>query len=289
MSRDRGLLPFVVPTFTLLALATVAPIVITAVLSLYVVDPTSPFGPSFQGLDDYVALLSDERFINSLVVMAELIVVPVAGQMGIGLLLAIILRQRLAGTRWMRFVFLLPAVIPPAVSGLVWKLFVVPGAGGLTYLASLFGLPLDVNLLDGPGSALATVMAASVWVGTPLVALLLLSALESLGEEQYEAAGLDGANWFQSQWHVSLPGIAPVIQTVVVFRVLEALAVFPIIFVLTGGGPASATEPVNYYAYLTGFDYLKIDYAASIIMCFFVILAGTCAPFLARIARKSAA
>ena len=288
MASERGMLPFVLPTFALMGLATVAPIVLTAVVSLYVVDPTSPIGPIFQGIANYTALLSDERFLNSLVVMAELIVIPVMAQLLIGLLLAIVLREKLAGMRWMRLVFLLPAVIPPAVSGLVWKLFIVPGAGGLSYFASRAGLSLDVNLLDRPGSALATVIVASIWVGTPLVALLLLSALESIGDEQYEAAALDGAAWFRSQWHVSIPNIRPVIRTVVVFRVLEALAVFPMIFVLTGGGPASATEPVNYYAYLTGFDYLKIDYAASIIICFFVIMLGAAAPFLGGIARKGA-
>ncbi len=160
----------------------------------------------------------------------------------IGLLLAIVLREKLAGTRWMRLLFLLPAVIPPAVSGLVWKLFIIPGAGGLAYITDRFGVSLDTNLLDRPGSALATVIVASIWVGTPLVALLLLSALESIGDEQYEAAALDGASWFRSHWHVSLPTIQPVIRTVIVFRVLEALAVFPMIFVLTGSGPAIATQ-----------------------------------------------
>lgn len=289
MAKERGMLPFVMPTFVLMALATVAPILLTVVISLYIVDPTSPIGPVFQGLANYSALLSDDRFINSLIVMAELIVIPVIAQLVIGLLLAIVLREKLAGTRWMRLLFLLPAVIPPAVSGLVWKLFIIPGAGGLTYIGERLGVPLDINLLDRPGSALATVIVASIWVGTPLVALLLLSALESIGDEQYEAAALDGANWFRSQWHVSLPNIRPVIRTVVVFRVLEALAVFPMIFVLTGGGPASATEPVNYYAYVTGFDYLKIDYAASIIVCLFIIMLAGAAPSLTGIARKIAA
>lgn len=261
----------------------------TVVISFYVVDPTSPIGPVFQGLTDYVALLSDARFLHSLIVMVELIVVPVLGQMVIGLVLAMILRERLPGTNWIRLVFLLPAVIPPAVSGLVWKLFVVPGAGGLTYLSNLVGIPLDVNLLDAPGPALATVMAASIWVGTPLVALLLLSALEGIGSEQYEAAELDGCSWFGAQWHISVPNAMPVIRTVMVLRVVEALAIFPIIFVLTGGGPANATEPVNYYAYLSGFEYLKIDYAAAIIVCFLVIMMASCAPFLLRVAGKAGA
>lgn len=279
-----GLWPLILPPFLLLAAITILPIIFTFVISLYYVDPTSPNPPQFQGLFNYIALFSDARFLNSLVVMVELIVFPVALQIVIGLMLAIVLKEKLFGTRWMRLVFILPAVIPPAVSGLLWKLFIIPGAGGLTYMGSLVGADLQLDLLNLPLPALIVVITASVWVGTPFVALLFLSALETVGSEQYEAATIDGASWFQSHWHISLPAIAPVITTVTVFRVLEALAIFPIIFILTGGGPAGSTEPINYYAYVTGFEYLKIDYAATLIFFFFMIMMSFCAPFLIRIA-----
>ncbi|WEX12105.1 sugar ABC transporter permease (plasmid) [Chelativorans sp. AA-79] len=177
----------------------------------------------FAGAENYLELFSDSRFLNSLIVTVELIFIPVALQIGIWLLLAMVLKEKLPGTGWMRLAFLLPAVIPPAVSGLVWKLFIVPGAGGLSYGASVFGVDLSLDLLSMPGTALATVIVASVWIGTPFVALLMLSALESIGDEQYEAARIDGASWFQSHWHISLPEIRPVILTVAVFRILEAL------------------------------------------------------------------
>ncbi|MGB3815040.1 MAG: sugar ABC transporter permease [Shinella sp.] len=285
--RRDGLWPLILPPFALLAAVTVLPIVFTFVISLYFVDPTSPNPAQFQGFANYFALFSDERFINSLVVMAQLIVFPVVLQVLIGLALAIVLKEKLLGTRWMRLVFILPAVIPPAVSGLLWKLFIIPGAGGLTYMGSLAGVDLQPDLLNLPLPALIVVITASVWVGTPFVALLFLSALETVGSEQYEAATIDGASWLQSHWHISIPAIRPVITTVVVFRILEALAIFPIIFILTGGGPAGATEPVNYYAYVTGFDYLKIDYAATLIFFFFMIMMSFCAPFLVRIARSA--
>lgn len=285
MKRNGELWALILPTFVLLAGITVLPIIYTFVISLYYIDPTSPMGPVYQGAENYWSLLSDDRFLNSLVVMMELILIPVFLQLVIGLALAIVMKEKLPGIKWMRLAFLLPSVIPPAVSGLLWKLFLVPGAGGLSYLGSVFGGSMELDLLSMPTSALIVVIVASTWVGTPFVALLLLSALETIDKEQYEAATIDGASWMQSHWYISMPAIRPVIKTVIVFRVLEALAIFPIIFILTGGGPAGATEPVNYYAYVTGFEYLKIDYAATIIFFFFMVMMTFCAPFLVNIAR----
>lgn len=283
---NRGLWPLIMPTFLALVAITVLPILVTLGISLFYVDLTMPGMTRFAGLENYFELFQDSRFLNSLTVTAKLIFIPVALQIVIGLLLAMVLKEKLPGTGWMRMAFLLPAVIPPAVSGLVWKLFIVPGAGGLSYLGHVIGVDLSLDLLSMPGSALTLVIVTSVWVGTPFVALLMLSALESLGEEQYEAARIDGASWFQAHWHISLPEIRPVILTVAVFRILEALAIFPIIFVLTGGGPAGATEPINYYAYVNGFEYLRVDYAATIIFFFFVVMMGICSPFLINIARR---
>jgi multiple sugar transport system permease protein len=241
----------------------------------------------FIGLQNYVDLLFDERFLKSIYVTLELIVFPVALQIGIGLLLAIVLKEKLPGTKWMRLAFILPSVIPPAVSGLVWKLFVVPGAGGLSYLFGSVGSDLQLDLLSAPSSALGVIVAASVWVGTPFVALLFLSALETIDTEQYEAARVDGATWLQSHVHLSLPAMRPAIVSVTIFRILEALWIFPIIFVLTGGGPAGATQPINYYAYVNGFQYLRVSYAATIIFFFFALLMVACAPFLVGVARSS--
>ena len=285
-NTNRGLWPLIAPTFVALVAITVLPIIVTLGISLFYVDLTMPGLPRFAGIENYLELFEDSRFINSLWVTVQLIFIPVALQIGIGLVLAMVLKEKLPGTGWMRLAFLLPAVIPPAVSGLVWKLFIVPGAGGLSYIGYRFGIDLNLDLLSMPQTALYLVIATSVWVGTPFVALLMLSALESLSDEQYEAARIDGASWFQSHWHISLPEIQPVIVTVTVFRILEALAIFPIIFVLTGGGPAGATEPINYYAYVNGFEYLRVDYAATIITFFFIVMMGICSPFLINIARR---
>ncbi|PHR92231.1 MAG: hypothetical protein COA78_33600 [Blastopirellula sp.] len=285
--RDSAYLAMVAPSAILLVIITIIPILATFYISLHFFNPTSTRQFGWVGWENYGYLLEDSRYLNSLRVMLWLIVIPVALQITLGMALAIALKEKLAGTSWMRVLFLLPAVIPPAVSGLVWKLFIVPGAGGVTYMGSLLGIDLQLDLLSSPNSALFVIIVCSTWVGTPFVALLFLSSLETISKDLYEAAHLDGAGWLQSHWSISIPIMRPVIMTVMVFRILEALAIFPIIFILTGGGPAGSTEPVNYYAYVSGFQYLKIDYAATIIVSFFVILMVFCAPFLIRIARAA--
>ena len=288
-SPNRGLWLLVLPTFGFLIAIAIAPIVFTFVISLYSVNLTSTMPAGFVGLENYFELFSDDQFRHSVMVTFQLIIVPVALQLIIGLMLAIVLKERLFGTNWMRAAFVLPAVIPPAVSGLIWKLFVVPGAGGVAFMTGQLGLDLKLDLLNAPSSALLVIIAASVWVGTPFVALLLLSALETIDSEQYEAARVDGASWFQSHFYLSIPAMLPVMLTVTVFRILEALAIFPIIFVLTGGGPAGSTTPINYYAYVNGFEYLRVSYASTVIVFFFLILMVICGPFLLGIARTSKA
>ncbi len=287
MNRNlsTGYWPLVMPSLLLLGAITVLPILFTFYISLQSYNPGGAMPFSFVGFENFLQLWDDSRYWNSIHVMLLLIFIPVTLQIVLGLALALAMKEKLKGTAWMRMLFLLPAVIPPAVCGLLWKLFVVPGAGGVTYLGALFGLDLQADLLNLPASALAVVVVASTWAGTPFVALLFLSAIEGISADLYEAAHLDGASWLRSHWSISLPLMRPVIVSVTVFRILEALAIFPIIFVLTGGGPAGATEPVNYYAYVTGFEYLKIDYAATIIVSFFVIMMVFCAPFLVRMAR----
>ncbi len=286
-SPNKGLWPLIGPTFGFLVVIALAPIIFTVVISLYSINLTSTMPAGFVGLANYLDLFDDSQFVHSVIVTFQLIIIPVVLQIVIGLMLAIVLKERLPGTNWMRVAFVLPAVIPPAVSGLIWKLFVVPGAGGLAFITGQLGLDLRLDLLNAPASALGVIVAASVWVGTPFVALLMLSALETIDTEQYEAARVDGASWFQSHFYLSIPAIMPVMLTVTVFRILEALAIFPIIFVLTGGGPAASTTPINYYAYVNGFEYLRVSYASTVIVFFFLILMAVCAPFLIGIARAS--
>ena len=144
-SADAGYLQMIAPSVVLLVAITIVPIFATIYISMNFVSLTNPAASGFIGFENYRYLLEDSRYLNSLRVMLILIAFPVTFQIILGMILAIALKEKLPGTGWMRVFFLLPAVIPPAVSGLVWKLFIVPGAGGVTYLGSMFGADLGAR------------------------------------------------------------------------------------------------------------------------------------------------
>jgi len=270
---------YILPAFIFVLMVTIIPIFGTISLSTLSYSIAQPDQTRFTGLNNYFKLFQDPRFLNSCLVMLLLILIPVTIQMILGFMLALALNGKLFGTNWMRLFFLCPAVIPPIVIGLIWKLFLIPGAGGLSYFVQKIGFS-GPDLLSQPSTALFAIIVAAIWTGTPLVTLMLLSGMETIPTSSYEAASIDGASWAQRHRIITLPFIISVSKTVIIFRILEALAIFPVIFVLTGGGPAGATEPINYYAYVTAFRYFKFDYAATIIVVFFVLLMMLSFPFL---------
>jgi len=279
---NKGYLKFVLPTYLLFLLLTIVPVFGTMGLSLFQFDIALPSDSPFVGLENYLDLLEDDEFINSVKVMCLLIFIPVLLQAVLGSALALALHEKPKGLGWVRSLFLIPAVLPPIVIGLIWKLFFIPESGGMAYFAHWLGLPA-VDMFSDPIPALIMVITASVWAGIPFVTLMLLANLETLPASYYEAAAIDGAGWWQRHYHITWPLMIPIVKTVTIFRVLEALAIFPVIFILTGGGPAGATEPINFFAYRVGFDYLLLGYASAIIVVFFCILFMICLPLMLRV------
>jgi ABC-type sugar transport system permease subunit len=143
--------------------------------------------------------------------------------------------------------------------------------GGFGWVADILGLP-SIDWLSHPSAAYWAVIMAAVWVWTPYVILMYSAALESLPKEPFEAAKIDGASIFQTLYHVTLPLLKPVTYIILFFRILEAMAIFPIIYTMTSGGPAQATEPTNYLVFQNAFHYYKIGYAAAMMLVFFVLL-----------------
>lgn len=276
---------FVLPAITFVFILTVIPVITTICLSFTSFNIGNPSQTTFIGLLNYQSLFSDSRFLNSVRVTFLLIVFPVAFQLLFGLAVALALNEKLTGTHWIRLLFIAPSVLPPIVIGLMWKVFLIPQLGGLNYFLSVIGIT-GPDWLSAPFTALVAIMIASAWTGTSFVALMFLSALETIPGSYYEVAAINGASWGQMHWYVTFPMLRSITRVVVMFRILEALAIFPIIFVLTGGGPAGATEPINFYAYATGFNYLKVDYAATLIVVFFLLLLALSWPILRTMVKR---
>lgn len=201
----------------------------------------------FVGLDNYLFLVTDPRFWTALGNTAYFTVVAVSAELLLALPLALLLHARFPGRGLLRAAVLVPWAIPTVISAKLWAWLFNADYGLVNRL-----LPLaDVNWLGTPGYALHAAILVDVWKTTPFVALLLLAGLQSIPEDLYRAAQVDGASAFRAFRSITLPLLRPAILLALLFRTLDAFRVFDAVYVLTEGGPANTTETLSVYAYKT--------------------------------------
>jgi multiple sugar transport system permease protein len=224
-------------------------------------------------LRNYQLLPGDPRFVNSLWVQAKLSFWGVAFQVLLGMLLALLLNVPSRFVEFARTFFLIPMVLPPIVVAVIWKLIYTPDISPLYYAASLlhFALP---SLTSSVNFALVSIIIADTWEWLPFTFLMVLAALQTIPDEFSEAALVDGASRFQIFWYVTLPFIAPILLISGMFRLIDSVKAFPLIFLLTGGGPGSVTEVTNYYAYLLAFDTNEIGYSSAVTVVMLLLVAA---------------
>ena len=224
-------------------------------------------------LRNYRLLPGDPRFINSLIVQAKLSFWGVLFQVLLGMLLALLLHTRSRFVALARTFFLIPMVLPPIVVGVIWKLIYTPDISPIYYVAGLLHVTMP-SLTSSVNFALTAIIIADTWEWLPFTFLMVLAALQTIPEEYSEAALMDGAGRVQIFFHITLPFIAPILTVSAMFRLIDSVKAFPLIFLLTGGGPGSVTEVTNYYAYLLAFDFNEIGYssAISIVMLMLVVV-----------------
>jgi ABC-type sugar transport system permease subunit len=255
-SADRRLAwVLLVPMLTVLALMALGPLAWTAWESLHLHDLRMPWrGRPFIGLDNYIELLSTERFRDALGHTVFFTIVSVTLELGLGLALALGLDRAFRGRGLARAAALLPWAIPTVVAGLLWR-FVFE------------------SWLVSPALAWVPVIVADVWKSTPFVALLLLAGLQAIDPAVHEAAAVDGAGRWHRLRYVTLPLLRPAIAVAVVFRSLDAFRVFDLVYVTTGGGPGTATEPLALYAFAVLLQHLRFGYGAALSIAIFAVTA----------------
>jgi multiple sugar transport system permease protein len=222
-------------------------------------------------LGNFRELLTDHRFLNSLGVQFRLSVFTVALQLLLGLGVAVLLNRRFRFLETIRALFIIPMVLPPIVVAIMWKILFTPDISILNWILGLLGLPQPAWLAD-PQLALPAIIIADVWEWFPFTMLMLLAALQMMPDEPLEAARIDGAGSWQVFWNIVLPLLRPALVVTGLFRIIESVKAFPLIFVMTAGGPGVVTEATNYYAFLQGFNYSMVGFSASISV---VVLAST--------------
>jgi multiple sugar transport system permease protein len=260
---------------SLLALALLAPSVIYLfALSIY---PTlyslwlafhnftlyRPDASSFAGFDNFTDLVSDDAFRRSLWITILFSISSVAVESILGLSLALLLDRKMRGVGVLRTLLIIPVLISPVGMGLTFRYILAPSYGLLNYWLAQLGLP-SADWIVSTTWALPIVIFVDAWQWTPFVTLILLSGIQSVSEEVTEAADLDGLSEFQKIRLIVLPMIMPIILVVVLIRLIDAVRSFDLIFILTHGGPGSATEILSILSYVKGFTSADLGSASAI-------------------------
>jgi multiple sugar transport system permease protein len=262
------------PALLALIVTTTAPLVYLAWTSLMRIDLSMPFLSGFAGTDNYAKMGSDPRFWNSLGLTVVYTATTVVLQVALGLSLALMVLRIPRGQAALRIAAILPIVLAPVVVGLFWRTLVLaPDVGLVDVVTRALGLGSH-NWLGDPRLALISVIAIHTWQWTPFAFLVLLASLSSLPPDVFEAARIDRASAGQRFHHITLPLIRPAIVIVVIMRTMIALSAFAAIFAATGGGPGTATEILNLYAYRTSFTELNLGYGASLAIVLLAITLG---------------
>jgi multiple sugar transport system permease protein len=267
----RFALMLTLPGLLVLLLTTTFPLIYLVWSSFQTINLAMPFMDGFAGVDNYVEMWGDTRYWHALGLTGIYTTTSVSLQIIIGLGLALLVMQIPAGQWIFRIAAILPIVLAPVVVGLFWRtLMLAPNFGLVDYLIQRLGFE-QVNWLGAPVPALISVIVIHTWQWTPFAFLVLLASLASLPPDVYEAARIDRANALQRFWHITLPLLRPAIVIVVIMRAMISLAAFAAIFAATGGGPGTASEILNLYAFKTSFIELNFGYGSTLAVTLLVI------------------
>ncbi|MGB3532416.1 MAG: sugar ABC transporter permease [Microcoleaceae cyanobacterium] len=269
---------FLFPALFLLGLTVFFPALQAFYLSFFNYDLLQP--PTWIGLQNFQQLWNDITFWKTLqnTLLYILIVVPILVIIPLGL--AILVNQKLKGIYWFRAIYYIPVIISMVVAGIAWKwLYSETGFlnQSLQYILS-FILPESaiprIPWLTSPNLALFSVMIVTIWKGLGYYMVIYLAGLQSIPQELYEAANLEGSQGWQQHWDITLPLIKPYLILVAVISAISATKVFEEVYVMTQGGPVNSSKTLVYYIYEKAFQSLEIGYACTIGLILFLIILG---------------
>lgn len=248
------------------------PVVRTLVVSLYDVDSAMPGSYPFVGLDNYTRVFQDDRFYSVLGHTMYFTLVSTFLELTLGIAVALLLNAPLRA-RWLwRSIVVLPWALPTIVNGALWRWIYNGQYGALNGLLDTLGISdTPTQWLGEPFLALNMVILADVWKNTSIVVFFILAGLQTVPSDLYEAARVDGAGPWRAFWRLTIPMLAPSIAVVLILRTIEAFKVFDIIYVMTGGGPASGTQTIAFYTYLQAFSNQLFGYGAA--LAYLIVLA----------------
>lgn len=231
---------------------------------------SQPWARQYNWGENYLNFMTDPAFWNTLQVSLTYAFLTVGTELLLGLGIALLLQKRSRFNNFVSIMLLMPLMTAPALASLMWKLMTNPGFGVLSYWATLIGIE-DMRWASDPSTAMMTVVLVDVWVYTPFIMILLLAGLRSLPRQPFEAAELDGVPRLFVFWKITLPMLTPFLLTAVLFRVIESIQQFDIIYAMTQGGPGDKLTVFQVEAYLNFFQSTNVGRSAALLMILWVI------------------
>jgi len=265
---------FPAPAVVVVALIIVYPVLYTGWMSLQEWFASSLTPPHFIGLANYAQILTaDARFREAFFRTLYFAALVVAAETVLGVAMALLFNREFWGRGLIRTLSILPMVATPTAVALIFVMMYHPTLGVMNYLVTRVGLG-PFTWTYSSRTALYALALVDVWEWTPLIMLIALAGLAALPKEPYESAVIDGATGLGTLRHITLPLLRPIIVVAILFRAIDAIKTFDIIFVMTQGGPANATETINLYLFNQAFAYFNMGYASAIAVALFAIVMG---------------
>jgi len=264
---------FVGPPILILFVLIIYPTIYLYRLALSRYDMAFMMDPEFIGLRNFVKMFTDASFLTAVKNTFYLSLGAVIVEFMLGLGLALLLYEPLRGSFLVKPIIIIPMMIPPVVVGLNFRL-ILDAFGPINGLLQLLHLPV-IDWLGVPFNARMSVIMADVWQWSPFIFIIVLAALNAIPTQLLDAARVDGASAWQLFRHVIWPMIIPSVAVAITFRFVDALKLFDIVYMLTYGGPADATEVISLYVYRTAFRFGQLGYASAmgvVLMLFSIVV-----------------
>jgi multiple sugar transport system permease protein len=268
---SRRALPYLLSLPALLTcIGILIPFFTAVIYSLQRYRLSQPWAQKFNWGENYLNFMSDAAFWNTFQVSMTYAILTVGIELLLGLGIALLLQKRSRFNNFVSIMLLMPLMTAPALASLMWKLMTNPGFGILSYFAESLGIE-DFRWASDPSTALFTVILVDVWVYTPFIMILLLAGLRSLPKQPFEAAALDGVPRLFVFWKITLPMLTPFLLTATLFRVIESIQQFDIIYAMTQGGPGDTLLVFQVEAYLNFFQFTNVGRSAALLMILWAI------------------
>ena len=263
-SFDRRTAVFLYPALTFMIVVSLYTTIYSLYLALHDISLVKPPPYPFFGLQNFAAVFTDARAISAFGHSLQYVFWAVGIEFVLGVGIAVYLNHDFVGRGVVRALLLIPMIMTPVVAGLIWRIFYDPNAGLINYLMTLVNPKGGLDWLGSPQLAMGSLIVADVWQWTPFVILIAMASLDSMPAEPVEAALIDGATGIQMFRFVTLPLLWPTLVIALLLRLVDGFKAFDLIYVMTRGGPALATETANMYAYIKGFNTFNLSFAVAI-------------------------